>query len=111
MAGGLQDGIEAAFILDVSGDIEGAIVIGGILYETQGIPQLQPVTGEQVFLSGDGTGKLLTTVKRAPISPDEHSLETARSVTQLVVQSLMLSLGHLVVLSSTSVGRSVGWSI
>ena len=42
-------------VLSHAGDVDGLIVVNGLGYETELVAQIQPDTGKQVHLSGDGT--------------------------------------------------------
>ena len=55
VTGGMQDKCQPSMQLDAAGDIDGLICYDGQGFETSAGPQIQPDTGEQVFVSGDGT--------------------------------------------------------
>ena len=55
VTGGAIDAVSSMLQLDKSGDVDGLVVHDGQGFETSGVPQVQPDTGKQVFLSGDGT--------------------------------------------------------
>jgi len=53
--GGETPDLKPPIVLDPEGDVDGMLVIGGVGYETQALPQLRPDDGKEVLLSGDGT--------------------------------------------------------
>ena len=55
VTGGKIDKCEPALQLNTEGDVDGLICYDGQGFETPQVQQVQPDTGKQVFLSGDGT--------------------------------------------------------
>jgi len=55
ITGGMQDGLKPPITLDDDADFEGLKVIGGVGFETHDLLQKRPDSGEEVYLSGDGT--------------------------------------------------------
>lgn len=55
VTGGSVDDLEAVLQLDSEADIDGLLCYDGHGFETDGVPQIQPDTHNQVYLSGDGT--------------------------------------------------------
>ena len=58
--------------LDQEGDVEGLVCVDGIGYETEDVAQIRPDSGEQKFVSGDGTGTCM-------LFPREHTVPTAEN--------------------------------